>query len=125
MKNYCEYYTENYGRRDFFLDTYIYRKNVPEGYNPFSEADNAKLLYHFLSILSTQDTIQLNSWLTDMFGRLKSKKGVSNRMYDFVKHLRQGDTFLGEGGGHKDMILHTILNKSEFFEEFIFRFNNL
>jgi len=122
MKNYCDYFIENFARSNF--NEYIYRNDRPEGYEPIEEYDSARLLYDFLSILDTQDILQLNSTLDNFFGKLKAKKSVSKRMYDFVKFLRQGDTFKGEKGGHKDMILHTLLNSTEFFEEVIFRLNN-
>jgi hypothetical protein len=68
--------------------------------------------------------VELNYWIAAHFGRVKVKKSVTKKMYDFVKHLRQGDTFRGENAGHKDMLLHGILNSTGFLEEFIFRFNS-
>ena len=122
MKNYCEYYIKQFDSDD--VSRYIFRTGTPEVYNAFHEMELARILYHFLSMMNTHDIIELNSWLTEYFGRVKVKKSVDDKMYFFVKHLRQGDTFTGENGGHKDMILRSILNTTSFFEEFIFRFNN-
>ena len=122
MKDYCRYYIERFLASD--VSNYIFKEDYPQAYNTSAEYGNAILLYHFLSLLDDVDTIELNEWLKEYFGRVKTKKTVTNHMYDFVKHLRQGDTFTGKNGAHKDMILHTILNTSSFFEEFIFRFNN-
>jgi hypothetical protein len=122
MKKYCEYYIKQYESDD--VSRYIFRTGTPGEYNAFNELEFAGILYRFLNIVSKDDIKELNYWMTAHFGRVRVRKSVTEKMYGFVKYLRQGDTFRGENAGHKDMLLHGILNSTEFLEEFIFRFNN-
>ena len=112
-KDYCSFYLHQYGKTNSAIKCDI-----------ATDFSSSCLLYHFLSILDDDEIQDLNDVLNVYFGQLRAKKSVDERMYEFVKASRQGDIFHGKNAGNKDMILHTILNSSTFFEHVIFQLNN-